>query len=53
VPDWRWFLDREDSPFYPSARLFRQTTEGDWTPVFDRIADSIRGLAAAKTSARE
>jgi hypothetical protein len=51
VPDWRWFLDREDSPFYPSARLFRQTTEGDWTPVFDRIADAIHGLAAGKTSA--
>jgi hypothetical protein len=47
VPDWRWFLDREDSPFYPSARLFRQSTEGDWTPVFARIADAIRELVAA------
>jgi tetratricopeptide (TPR) repeat protein len=51
VPDWRWLLDREDSPFYPRARLFRQTTEGDWTPVFDRIADAVHGLAAGKTSA--
>ena len=30
VPDWRWLLDRDDSPFYPTARLFRQKTEGDW-----------------------
>ena len=51
VPDWRWFLDREDSPFYPRARLFRQTTEGDWTPVFEQIADAVRGLAAGKTLA--
>jgi hypothetical protein len=29
--DWRWLLDRADSPWYPTARLFRQTTEGDWT----------------------
>ena len=53
VPDWRWLLDREDSPFYPSARLFRQTTEGDWTPVFARIADAVHGLAAGKIAARE
>jgi tetratricopeptide (TPR) repeat protein len=33
-PDWRWLLDREDSPWYPTMRLFRQTTLGDWkTPV--------------------
>lgn len=48
VPDWRWLLDREDSIFYPTARLFRQQTEGDWTPVFARIADAVRALAAAK-----
>jgi tetratricopeptide (TPR) repeat protein len=38
VPDWRWQLGREDSPWYPSARLFRQTTPGDWSNVFARIA---------------
>jgi tetratricopeptide (TPR) repeat protein len=47
VPDWRWFLDREDSPFYPTVRLFRQQTEGDWTGVFARIADAVRALTKA------
>ena len=51
VPDWRWLLDREDSIFYPTARLFRQHTEGDWGPVFARIADAVRALAAANAQA--
>ena len=38
VPDWRWLLGREDSPWYPTARLFRQTIDGDWHDVFTRIA---------------
>lgn len=36
-PDWRWMSDREDSPWYPHHRLFRQVTAGDWTPVFARM----------------
>jgi tetratricopeptide (TPR) repeat protein len=39
---WRWLLDREDSPWYPTARLFRQTTPGDWESVVDRVATSLR-----------
>jgi tetratricopeptide (TPR) repeat protein len=35
--DWRWFLDREDSPWYPTARLFRQTTAGEWQEVVNRV----------------
>ncbi len=35
--DWRWLLKRDDSPWYPAARLFRQTQLGDWDPVVDRI----------------
>ncbi len=35
--DWRWLLNRDDSPWYPSARLFRQPRLGDWKPVVDRI----------------
>jgi hypothetical protein len=37
VPDWRWLLDREDSPWYPTANLFRQDRFGDWSGVFDRL----------------
>ena len=37
VPDWRWMLDREDSPWYPSLRLFRQTTDGDWGRVLRAV----------------
>ena len=38
VPDWRWLLGREDCPWYPAARLFRQATDGEWQDVFTRIA---------------
>ena len=37
APDWRWQTDRPDSPWYPTARLFRQTTRGDWGSVIDSI----------------
>jgi tetratricopeptide (TPR) repeat protein len=37
VPDWRWMLDREDSPWYPELRLFRQIERGDWYHPFVRI----------------
>jgi hypothetical protein len=47
VPDWRWLLDREDSPWYPTMRLFRQTESGDWTGVAARVADELRRLAPA------
>ena len=36
--DWRWLLDRNDSPWYPSARLFRQPELHDWRPVIDDIS---------------
>ncbi len=39
--DWRWLLDREDTPWYPSARLFRQSRLGDWGPVIASIAADI------------
>lgn len=45
VPDWRWMHDREDMPWYPTMRLFRQTSLGDWDGVFHRIAAELR-LAA-------
>ena len=40
--DWRWFLDREDSPWYPTARLFRQSTAGGWQEVVHRVAVELR-----------
>ena len=43
---WRWLLDRDDSPWYPTARLFRQPQRGDWTSVIDRVADALRTWAA-------
>jgi tetratricopeptide (TPR) repeat protein len=50
--DWRWMLDREDSPWYPTMRIFRQARRDDWTPVIDRVAAELRGLAAGKASSR-
>lgn len=41
VPDWRWFLGRRDSPWYPSMRLFRQKTEGDWAGVFAEMQAQV------------
>ena len=41
VPDWRWLLKRQDSPWYPTLRLFRQTSPGNWEDVFTRMADAL------------
>jgi tetratricopeptide (TPR) repeat protein len=42
--DWRWLLQREDSPWYPTMRLFRQVRFGDWRDVFERIAEVLVNL---------
>jgi ADP-heptose:LPS heptosyltransferase len=39
--DWRWMLDRDDSPWYPTARLFRQAKPGEWDPVLSRVTDAL------------
>jgi hypothetical protein len=45
-PDWRWMLEREDSPWYPTVRLFRQQSAGDWAGVFARIKTALAALAS-------
>lgn len=42
--DWRWLDDREDSVWYPTMRLFRQKTRGDWAPVVQQVADRLRAF---------
>jgi len=42
VSDWRWLRNRDDSPWYPSACLFRQQTQGDWPAVLTRVAEALR-----------
>ena len=46
IPDWRWLIDRDDTPWYPSMRLFRQDKKNDWTGLFNKVekelADKVR-----------
>jgi len=42
-PDWRWMLERADSPWYPTARLYRQAMVGDWSTVITRMRDDLAG----------
>ena len=44
IPDWRWLLDRDDSPWYPTMRLFRQRERGDWGDVMARVAAAIEAM---------
>jgi tetratricopeptide (TPR) repeat protein len=43
-PDWRWMMGREDSPWYPTMRLFRQDVAGDWSGPIARIVAQLRGM---------
>jgi tetratricopeptide (TPR) repeat protein len=43
--EWRWLLEREDSPWYPTMRVFRQPRAGDWAPVLARVATALHALA--------
>ena len=47
-PDWRWLKDSEDTPWYPTMRLFRQKTEGDWDEVVERVVQELTKLMAKK-----
>jgi hypothetical protein len=52
VADWRWLTERTDSPWYPTARLFRQTGAGDWDEVFRRMADALERELEARADRR-
>ena len=49
VPDWRWLMERNDSPWYPSARLFRQDTTRVWGPVIKRVRAALQEMVARRT----
>lgn len=51
TPDWRWQLDRTDSAWYPTMRLFRQPRWGDWQSVFESVAKALRELIASRGQA--
>jgi hypothetical protein len=51
--EWRWLRDREDSPWYPGMRLFRQKQRGVWSDVFDAMAASLRERAPMAAKAVE
>jgi len=54
TPDWRWMRGRGDSPWYPTARLFRQQRPGDWPSAVARVREALAGLAQGSTaSARQ
>jgi len=52
APDWRWLLDREDTPWYPTMRLFRQTHFGAWDEVFARMAGELTKRLAPRRRSR-
>ena len=51
VADWRWMFHREDSPWYPTMRLFRQKKGEDWSAVIGRVASEIKKVVGGKTAA--
>ncbi len=50
--DWRWMVDREDSPWYPTARLFRQSKLGSWQDVLARVGTELGKLVATSNEGR-
>ena len=50
APDWRWLLDRMDSPWYPTASLFRQSETREWGPVVLQVGEALRHFVDARSS---
>ena len=53
TPNWRWMLDRPDSPWYPTMTLYRQESRGDWVDVFQTIERDLRSLLQQKRKSNE
>jgi tetratricopeptide (TPR) repeat protein len=52
VPEWRWLLSRDDSPWYPTMRLFRQQSRGDWRSVSASLAAALARLVSERAGSR-
>jgi ADP-heptose:LPS heptosyltransferase len=52
VPDYRWLLDRDDSPWYPTARLFRQDETRDYENLLVRVRSELEALISARPGTR-
>jgi hypothetical protein len=46
APDWRWLLDRAESPWYPTIRFYRQPQSGEWDPLFGAVAQDLARVVA-------
>lgn len=52
-PDWRWLLNRADSPWYPTLRVFRQSHRGDWSPVLEQVVAELRQLVISLPQSKD
>jgi ADP-heptose:LPS heptosyltransferase len=52
VPEWRWLLERDDSPWYPTMRLFRQRKAGDWESLVERVTGVLSVWCSERGTAR-
>ena len=52
IPDWRWFLKRDDCPWYPSMRLFRQKKFGNWKDVFEEVKEELKTVLERSSYSR-
>jgi tetratricopeptide (TPR) repeat protein len=49
IPEWRWLLDRDDSPWYPTMRIFRQDVAGDWAGAFAKVTEALKHVLAGES----